>query len=210
MSDLLEDGAPEGPSEASSAGAPSSPERRRHPARVAALAVAVVLAAFVLVAAVVKGGTKDTAATPLLGRPAPVVQTTTIDGQPFDLATRRGSWVVLNFFSTWCVPCVQEHPELVRFAAGQASQPDGAELYSVVFNDDPQKVQQFFADKGGDWPRLVDPDGRIQVAFGVAKSPETWIIDPNGVVRARIITTVTSEGLTALLEQLQSGGPPTS
>ena len=210
MSDLLEDGASDGSPDESPAGPTSAPERRRHPARVAALAVAVVLAAFVVVAAVVKGGTKDTAATPLLGRPAPVVQTTTIDGQPFDLATRRGSWVVLNFFSTWCVPCVQEHPELVRFAAGQASQPDGAELYSVVFNDDPQKVQQFFADNGGDWPRLVDPDGRVQVAFGVAKSPETWIIDPNGVVRARIITTVTSEGLTALLEQLQSGGPPTS
>jgi cytochrome c biogenesis protein CcmG/thiol:disulfide interchange protein DsbE len=79
-----------------------------------------------------------------------------------------------------------------------------------VFNDDPDKVQRFFAEKGGDWPRLADPDGRIQVAFGVAKSPETWIIDPNGVVRARIITTVTSEGLTSLLEQLQSGGPPTS
>ena len=77
-------------------------------------------------------------------------------------------------------------------------------------HDDPGKVQRFFAEKGGDWPRLVDPDGRIQVAFGVAKSPETWIIDPNGVVRARIITTVTSEGLTSLLEQLQSGGPPTS
>jgi cytochrome c biogenesis protein CcmG/thiol:disulfide interchange protein DsbE len=175
-----------------------------------ALVVAVVLAAFVVVAAVVKGGAKDTAATPLLGQPAPVVETTTIEGEPFDLATRRGSWVVLNFFSTWCVPCVQEHPDLVRFAAGQAQQPDGAELYSVVFNDDPGTVQRFFASRGGDWPVLLDPDGRIQVAFGVAKSPETWIIDPNGVVRARIITTVTSEGLTALLAGLQTGGPPTS
>jgi len=207
MSDLPGTSAPEGtPADP----LPAPPERRRHPARVAALAVAVVVGAFVLLAAVAKGGTNDTAATPLLGQPAPVVQTTTIDGQPFDLATRRGSWVVLNFFSTWCVPCVREHPELVRFATGQASQPDGAELYSVVFNDDPQKVQRFFAEQGGDWPRLADPDGRIQVAFGVAKSPETWLIDPNGVVRARIITTVTSEGLTALLEQLQSGGPPTS
>src|SRR5262245_49018587 len=206
MSDLLEDGA----QNAGSAKRPGVPATRRHPARIVAVVVAVVLAAFVVVAAIVKGGARDTAATPLLGRPAPVVETTTIEGQPFDLATRRGSWVVLNFFSTWCVPCVQEHPDLVRFAAGQAQQPDGAELYSVVFNDDPGKVQPFFAERGGDWPVLVDPDGRIQVGFGVAKSPETWIIDPNGVVRARVITTVTSEGLTALLEQLQSGGPPTS
>ena len=206
MSDLLEDGA----SSDGAARPEAPPVRRRRPARMVAIAVAFLVAAFVLVAAVVKGGPKDTAATPLLGQPAPAVQTTTIGGQPFDLATRRGSWVVLNFFSTWCVPCVREHPELVRFAAGQAAQPDGAELYSVVFNDDPDKVQRFFAENGGDWPRLVDPDGRVQVAFGVAKSPETWIIDPNGIVRARIITTVTSEGLTSLLEQLQTGGAPTS
>ena len=71
-------------------------------------------------------------------------------------------------------------------------------------------MQQFFAENGGDWPVWSTPTGAIQVAFGVAKVPETWIIDPNGVVRARIITTVTSEGLTSLLDQLQSGGPPTS
>jgi cytochrome c biogenesis protein CcmG/thiol:disulfide interchange protein DsbE len=206
MSDLLEDGPPEGPP----ADAPEEPERRRHPARVAAIAVALVLACFVVLAAVVKSGTKDTAATPLLGRAAPVVQTTTIDGQPFDLATRRGSWVVLNFFSTWCVPCVQEHPNLVRFAAGQACATRRRRAVQRRVQRRPGQGAAVLREKGGDWPRLVDPDGRIQVAFGVAKSPETWIIDPNGVVRARIITTVTSEGLTSLLEQLQSGAPPTS
>ncbi|HEX6786200.1 MAG TPA: hypothetical protein VF076_03335, partial [Acidimicrobiales bacterium] len=85
MSDLLEEGPPEGqPAEA----ARKAPERGRHPARLAAIAVALLLACFVVLAAVVKSGTKDTAATPLLGKPAPVVQTTTIDGRPFDLATR--------------------------------------------------------------------------------------------------------------------------
>ena len=76
-----------------------------------------------------------------------MVQTTTIDGSPFDLASRRGSWVVLNFFSTWCRPCVEEHPELVRFAAAEAARPEGAELYSVIFNDDTDKVESFFADR---------------------------------------------------------------
>jgi cytochrome c biogenesis protein CcmG/thiol:disulfide interchange protein DsbE len=190
---------------------PNTAERR--PRRVApaiAVVVAVVVGLFVAMAAVVKGGSKDTAETPLLGQPAPVVETTTIDGRPFDLASRRGSWVVLNFFSTWCRPCVEEHPDLVRFANGQASQPGGAELYSVIFNDDPTEVAQFFAERGGDWPKLVDPDGRIQVAFGVAKSPETWIIDPAGVVRARVISAVSAETLSGLLAQLQTGAPPGS
>ena len=206
MSDLLEGGAPalppDGPSE------PSGRGRRARVAPLVAVAVAVVLGLFVVLAAVAKGGAKETAETPLLGQPAPVVQTETIDGSPFDLGARRGSWVVLNFFSTWCRPCVEEHSDLVRFAAGQAARSDGAELYSVIFNDDAAQVERFFAENGGDWPKLTDPDGRIQVGFGVAKSPETWIIDPAGVVRARVISKVTAERLTELLDQLRAGVAP--
>ena len=90
----------------------------------------------VVVFALAKSGARDTAKTPLLDQPAPAVRATTIDGQPFDLSQRKGSWVVLNFFGTWCPPCVQEHPELLRFATAQAQQPDGAELVTVVNNDD--------------------------------------------------------------------------
>jgi thiol-disulfide isomerase/thioredoxin len=201
MSDLLEDGPPEGPP----AGTPETDAAVTPPASRPSRSPRARLLR--------RGGgrgeerTKDTAATPLLGRAAPVVQTTTIDGQPFDLATRRGSWVVLNFFSTWCVPCVQEHPNLVRFAAGQAAQPDGAELYSVVFNDDPGKVQQFFTEKGGDW-RAWSTDGRIRSrsAWPVARDVDHR---PNGVVRAPHHDR-DERRLTSLLEQLQSGGPPTS
>jgi cytochrome c biogenesis protein CcmG/thiol:disulfide interchange protein DsbE len=177
--------------------------RRPHLVLIVALAVAAVVALLVVVAAAAKSGTKDTADTPLMGQAAPIVQTNTIDGQPFDLAARRGSWVVLNFFSTWCQPCVAEHPALVAFAQQQAAQSDGAELVTVVFNDSLGAVRTFFQQHGGSWPKLADPDGRIQVAFGVAKSPETWIIDPDGVVRARIISQVTTADLDALLGQLR-------
>jgi cytochrome c biogenesis protein CcmG, thiol:disulfide interchange protein DsbE len=178
---------------------------RRHVAPIIAVVVAVVVGLLIVVAAMAKGGVKETAETPLLGRPAPIVQARTIDGQPYDLSARRGSWVVLNFFSTWCRPCVEEHPELVRFAQAQAARPDGAELVSVIFNDDVDEVRTFFERNGGDWPKLTDPDGSIQVAFGVAKSPETWIVDPDGVVRARIISEVTSDELGALIDQLRAG-----
>jgi cytochrome c biogenesis protein CcmG/thiol:disulfide interchange protein DsbE len=168
-----------------------------------ALAVAVVLAVLVVVFALAKSGSKDSAKTPLMDEPAPPVVTTTIDGQPFDLSQRRGSWVVLNFFGTWCPPCRQEHPELLRFATGQATQPDGAELVTVVNNDSPDTVRQFFKDNGGNWPVLQDPQGAIYVSFGVSKVPETWIIDPNGYVRYRSIATVTADGLATVLAQLK-------
>jgi cytochrome c biogenesis protein CcmG/thiol:disulfide interchange protein DsbE len=200
MSELLDE------QEAASAPEPGDGGRRRV-APYVALAVAAVVGLLIAVAAVAKGGDKETAATPLLGEVAPIVQTQTIDGQLFDLAARRGSWVVLNFFSTWCRPCVEEHPELVRFAQAQAAGGDGAELVSVIFNDDVDAVRSFFDENGGTWPKLIDPDGEIQVAYGVAKSPETWIVDPNGVVRARIITKVTADQLTALIERLRVGAP---
>jgi cytochrome c biogenesis protein CcmG/thiol:disulfide interchange protein DsbE len=178
--------------------------RRPHLVLIVALAVAAVVALLVAVAALAKSGTKDTADTPLMDQAAPIVQTNTIDGQPFDLAARRGSWVVLNFFSTWCQPCVAEHPALVEFAQQQAAEAQGAELVTVVFNDSLDAVRKFFQQHGGSWPKLADPDGRIQVAFGVAKSPETWIIDPDGIVRARIISQVTTADLDALLGRLRT------
>jgi cytochrome c biogenesis protein CcmG/thiol:disulfide interchange protein DsbE len=183
------------------------PAPRRRTVLFIALGVAVVMIALVVVFASVKGGQHDSAKTPLLDEPAPPVRTTTIDGQAFDLSQRKGSWVVLNFFGTWCPPCRQEHPELVRFATSQAQQADPAELVTVVSNDDPSTVRQFFKDNGGNWPVLQDPGGSIYVSFGVSKVPETWIIDPNGYVRFRSISTVSAEGLVAVLNQLKGATP---
>jgi cytochrome c biogenesis protein CcmG/thiol:disulfide interchange protein DsbE len=186
---------------------PPAPEPRRgRTVLFTALGVAVVLAVLVVVFAVAKSGPRDSAKTPLLDQPAPAVRATTIDGQPFDLSQRKGSWVVLNFFGTWCPPCVQEHPELLRFATAQAQQVDGAELVTVVNNDTVENVKDFFAKNGGTWPVLQDPNGEVYVSFGVSKVPETWIIDPNGYVRFRSIATVTADGLAAVLNQLKGQG----
>jgi cytochrome c biogenesis protein CcmG/thiol:disulfide interchange protein DsbE len=181
-------------------------ERSRRP-RVApfiALAVAVVLAGLFIVLAGSDVSTNESADTPLLDRPAPEAVGARADGSSFDLARRKGSWVVLNFFTSTCVPCQQEHPELVRFAEQQAALGDGgAELYTIVYDDDHRAVQDFFASNGGHWPVVYDDDGSIAVAFGVSQVPETWIIDPTGVVRGRIITRVTADYLGTQLERLK-------
>jgi cytochrome c biogenesis protein CcmG/thiol:disulfide interchange protein DsbE len=178
-------------------------EPRRRVAPLIALAAAAVLALLVFVAAGADGGSSDTADSPLLGQPAPEVRTTTIDGEPFDLATRRGSWAVVNFFGTWCPPCVREHPEFVRFAEAQEAAGNKVELYSVINNDSVTNVRAFFEENGGDWPVLRDDDGAIAVSFGVAKVPETWIIDPFGIVRARIISNVDAALLADVLDQVR-------
>jgi cytochrome c biogenesis protein CcmG/thiol:disulfide interchange protein DsbE len=104
------------------------------------------------------------------------------------------------------VPCIDEHPELVTFSIDQAAITNGAELYTIINRGSDDAVRQFFTDNGGDWPVVSDPTGAISVNFGVAKVPETWIIDPNGVVRVRYPGTVTAEGLSTQLQELREAG----
>ncbi len=169
-----------------------------------ALAVAVVVAALFVVLASSDTSGSDKIDSALIGRPAPRVISTTLDDEPFDLSRRKGSWVVLNFFDPECVPCVQEHPELVTFAADQAGVADGAELYTIIsrrgVDDD---VRAFFVERGGEWPIVRDPLGSINVSFGVSKVPETWIIDPDGVVQIRFGGPVVASDVSAVLQQLR-------
>jgi cytochrome c biogenesis protein CcmG/thiol:disulfide interchange protein DsbE len=173
-----------------------------------ALGVAVVMIGLIVLLINASGSDDATTSdSPLLGRPAPEAIGVLDDGASFDLAQRKGSWVVLNFFTADCIPCQQEHPELVEFVAQQEGLgADGAEFYSVVVNDSPDDVEEFFTEYGGDWPVVYPADSSaIDVAFGVAAVPETWIIDPNGVVRVRIISTVDSEVLNVTMQQLREG-----
>ena len=168
-----------------------------------ALAVAVVVAGLFVVLLGSDPPSNESVETNLMDRPAPDARGELADGAPFDLARRKGDWVVLNFFQSDCIPCQEEHPELVEFAAAQVGQPGGARLYSVVFDDERADVEEFFAQEGGDWPIVYDDGGAIAVSFGVSKVPETWIVDPGGIIRFRTISTISAEGLGARLQQLR-------
>ncbi len=180
--------------------------RRRVIAPFIAMVMAVVIGALVFVLATAQGDS-DTASTPLLDQLAPDVTGELADGTPFQLSRRKGSWVVLNFFTDDCVPCIVEHPELVRFVDQQRSLgADGAEFYSIVQQSTPEEVDRFFAERGGDWPVVYDTGYQFQIEFGVAKVPETWIIDPSGVVRGRIINTVEADTLSQTLQAMRGAG----
>ena len=183
--------------------ATSSGRNRRRVAPFVSLAAAAVLAALFVVLASGKAAKPDVTSSFLLGKPAPAVVSSTLDGKPFDLTRRKGSWVVLNFFQSSCLPCKAEHPELVAFAAQQAGIADGAELYTVVKDDSDAAVTKWFAEQGGSWPIIKDDDGSISTAFGVAQVPETWIIDPSGTVVRRYARTITADSLAVDLQQLR-------
>lgn len=188
-------------------GAASSSGRSRRVAPIAVGVVAVVIAAlfWVLAGAEPRAANEDDGNSPLIGEVAPSATGELADGTPFDLSRRKGSWVVLNFFTHNCVPCIREHPELIEFVEQQrALGASGAEFYTVVRDSTTKQVDEFFAERGGDWPIVYDPRLEFVNRFGVALVPETWIIDDNGVVRARIITEVTAEGLGSLIQQFRS------
>jgi cytochrome c biogenesis protein CcmG/thiol:disulfide interchange protein DsbE len=176
--------------------------RRRRIAPLIVGVVAVVMAGLFVVLAGADADKSESADSPLIGRPAPEATGTLDDGTSFDLARRKGSWVVLNFFDPECIPCIQEHPELVQFSKDQESLGiEGAELYSVITRGEKEEIDAFFAEEGGDWPAIYSEFDEFPVAFGVAAVPETWIIDPSGVVQLRLISKVTAAQLNQILQQ---------
>jgi len=183
---------------------------RRSPRRVAPIvvaAIAVVIAGLFVLLLRADTDSTSSADSPLLGQPAPPSTGTYADGSAFDLSRRKGSWVVLNFFTHNCVPCIREHPELVAFDEQQdALGADGAELYSIVRDSTREQVAEFFDERGGDWPAVFDDDYEFVNDFGVALVPETWIIDPFGIVRGRFISEVTAEQLATSIQSLREAG----
>ena len=165
-------------------------------------AVLIVLAGFVGVLAVSDGGEDREVRSPLIGRPAPRIVGETIDGDAYDLADHRGEFVVVNFFATWCVPCIREHPELVEFERRHREAGD-ASVVSVVFDSRPEQVRAFFAENGGEWPVVLDPDGRTSLEYGVAGVPESYLLAPDGTVLVKIEGGVTASDLDGLLARVR-------
>ena len=172
-------------------------------ALVAASVVAVLVAILVAVLATRAPSTERVTRSPLIGRLAPAIAGTTLDGDAFDLSDQRGRWVVVNFFATWCIPCIAEHPELVAFDEAHADAGD-ASVVSVLFDDEEDNARAEFAKRGGDWPVVIDDEGAVGVAYGVARVPESFLVAPDGTVVQRLVGGVTRAQLDDLLRQYEA------
>ncbi len=165
-------------------------------------AVGLVLIAIIAIAATSSPATERIADSPLLGRAAPVATGDVVSGPPGSLEELRGKYVIVNFFATWCVPCRKEHPELVQFAARHAKAAD-ATVLQVVYGDRAATVKSFINKNGGAWTVLDDPKGAIALDWGVRGLPESYLVDPDGVVQAKITGGATADGLENLLKRVE-------
>jgi cytochrome c biogenesis protein CcmG/thiol:disulfide interchange protein DsbE len=195
------------PTDPQHADSPDEPRGGRHLARYIALGVGVVLVLFVGLLATREPSEARFGPNPVVGKAVPAVSGTTIDGAPFDIDQLRGQWVVVNFFATWCTPCIAEHPELVKFSDEHARTGD-ASVVSIAYETEPQNLRDFFAARGGGWPVVVGDDARLALDFGVTGVPESFVVSPAGQVVAHF-NGVTAEGLDQVIAEYSDPGAGT-
>ena len=119
----------------------------------------------------------------LLDKPAPAFARTSLDHQPVDLAALRGRVVLLNFWATWCAGCKIEMPRFVQWQ--EKYKTDGLTIVGVSMDDGSEPVESYLRKHPVNYP-VVMGDEKLGLAYGgVLGLPVTYLIDRNGMIRAR-------------------------
>jgi cytochrome c biogenesis protein CcmG/thiol:disulfide interchange protein DsbE len=135
-----------------------------------------------------------------IGDPAPAFVLADLDGNPVSLADLRGRPVIVNFWASWCGPCVEEVPLLN--AAAAAHEGDGLAVVGIVFRDRSEAARDFLARMGATWPAAMDPGEAVATRFGIISPPDSFFIDRGGVVVSRQIGQLSAADLDRGLAQI--------
>ncbi len=152
------------------------------------------------------GAAGAVAATDDVGQPAPALIVRQLDGQTLDLAALAGRVVVLNIWASWCVPCRAEMPLLEKFYERYAAQ--GVTIIGLSADDPHERKAVNRAMRGISYPVALLVDAKPN-GFGAPQVlPTTYVIGPDGVIRARLLPTrqpLTREALEAAVLPLLGG-----
>ena len=127
------------------------------------------------------------------GTPAPALRLEGLDGRPVDLAALRGRPVVVNFWATWCEPCVREFPLLAR--AATAHRADRLAVVGVLTGDRPAEARAFVRRHRATWPVGIDPAGATAAAWRAVGLPHTYFIRPDGTLASHQLGELTQAAL---------------
>jgi peroxiredoxin len=120
------------------------------------------------------------------GYVAPAFRLPSLAGTDVDLASFRGRVVVLNFWATWCPPCVQEMPSLERLH--RVLGPEGLVVLTVSADEDRAELARFVKQNALTLPVLSDPGGRVAVSrYHTTGYPETFTLDRSGVILDHVV-----------------------
>ncbi|QXE90631.1 TlpA family protein disulfide reductase [Geomonas subterranea] len=146
---------------------------------------AVLVAAALGVAAA--GCTKKSADLPAVeGNAAPDFTLKDLSGKPVQLSTLKGKLVLVNFWATWCPPCREEIPSMVKL--NQVMQGKNFQMLAISIDEGGKgAVEEFFKRGGVTLPALLDTDGQVARRYGTTGVPETFVVDPKGVIRKKVV-----------------------
>lgn len=119
---------------------------------------------------------------PIVGRPAPDFAARSLDGERITLHQYRGQPLVLNFFATWCVPCLTELPAFQTIANRYAER--GLAFLLVDLQEDPEEVALFLSELDVALPAVIDDTGEITKLYRVRGLPSTFFLDRAGIIQA--------------------------
>ncbi len=130
----------------------------------------------------------------MVNRPAPAL--------PFaEPRLKAGKPVLVNFFASWCTPCLAEHPLFMRL-----KEREGATIVGIAWKDKPEAARAWLAKLGDPYARVgFDQDGKVGLDWGLSGVPETYLIDAQGVVRLHFRGPLTERDLAAILPLLRGG-----
>lgn len=162
------------------------------------LPLAIFISIATLFAFALRSGDPSRLPSTFIGKPAPTFTFTPLEGvtaaraNGFDeTALATGSVTVVNYWASWCSPCVQEHPQLVAL-----EKLPGVVVAGVNMKDDPANAKRFLSRYGNPFALIgQDRNGRGAIEWGVYGTPETFIVDAKGVIRAKHVGPITADDL---------------
>jgi len=145
----------------------------------------------VLVAGLLHSPEKDIIPSPLIGKAVPTfsIPNLVIGAAPVDSAELRGHWSLVNIWGSWCVDCREEHPTLLMI-----KQQGRVPIIGIDWNDDAADADNWLQQLGNPYTQVgEDRDGRAAIAWGAYGAPESFLVNPQGVIVYKQIGQITPD-----------------
>ena len=134
---------------------------------------------------------------PEVASPAPDFILNSLAGDSLKLIGFRGKPVFINFWATWCAPCLLEMPNIQKYYKKYPSQ---FEVLAVNAGETERTVQRFVDDLGVSFKILLDPDGKVQELYRIKGYPTTYVVDKDGIIRFQHIGSLSEKQIEEYLE----------